>query len=193
MRVGRCREGFGDEVLEELGEFLDLAEFIGHAVAGLAAVVEDAERFEPGGIGGDEVVLRLVVRGGGSGGRGRGGDGFEAEPGGSVGLGFELGGLCGGEEVGVEKIETEERFDFGEGGGGRVILGDVASGMAGDEGEVRAGLERDGADENILERGVGARRGRFTEREFHEGAIGEGGAEDSEEAFAGGRLGHCGE
>ena len=75
-------------------------------------------------------------------------------------------------------------------GGGRVILRDVASGMTGDESEMRAGLERDRADENILERGVGARGGGFTEREFHEGVFGEGIAEEGEEAFAGGRLGH---
>ena len=61
----------GDEVLQQLREFLDLAEFVGHAVAGLSAIVGHAEGVEPRGVGGDEIVLRVIV--GRGGGRDRGG------------------------------------------------------------------------------------------------------------------------
>ncbi|ATC62615.1 hypothetical protein CMV30_00750 [Nibricoccus aquaticus] len=66
------------------------------------------------------------------------------------------------------------------------LLRDVFRGVAVDEGELWAGLQDDGADEEVVDRGVGASV--FAERELHEGAFCEGGAEEREEAFAGGGL-----
>jgi hypothetical protein len=64
-----------------------------------------------------------------------------------------------------------------------MVFGDVAGGVAPDEGEVRTGLEDDGTDEEIAQGGIGAAR--FAEREFHEAAVAHGGAEKSEKTFAG--------
>ena len=77
--------------------------------------------------------------------------------------------LGGGEEVRVEKGGADERLQFGERGVGCVIFGDVARGVAPDEGEVRAGFERDGANEEIAQGCVGSAG--FAESEFHQCAI----------------------
>ena len=100
----------------------------------------------------------------------------------AVGFCFELGRLRRGEEMGVEKTRTDERLEFSEGGVRRKIFRDVARRVAVNECEMRAGLERDRADENILERGVGAAV--FAESEFHERAVADGGVKQTEEAFA---------
>ena len=64
-RVRRTRrwKGVADEVGEQLREFLDLPKLVGHAFAGLAAVVGDAEGAKPRGVGGDRVLLGAIVRG----------------------------------------------------------------------------------------------------------------------------------
>jgi hypothetical protein len=105
--------------------------------------------------------------------------------GGAVGFGLELCGLGGGEEVGVEEGGTEEGPDVCEGFGRREISGDVARGVAPDEGQVRTGLQRDRADEEILQRGVGGGDAGFAKGEFDEGAGGDGSGEEGEEAVAG--------
>jgi len=50
-----------------------------------------------------------------------------------AGRAFELGGLCGCEEVRVEKIRAEELFDKGERLGRRMVFRDIARGVAMDE------------------------------------------------------------
>lgn len=177
-------EGFGEEVLEELGEFLDLPEFVGHAFAGLAAVIGDAQGAEPGGVGGDEVGFFAVVRGR-RGARERRRDVGDFQAGGAVGVGFELSGLRGGEEMCVEEIAAEERREESERFGWDVVFRDVAGVVAVEKRQVRAGFEGDGADEEVTERRVGAAG--FAEGELHEGAVAERGAEQVEEAVASGR------
>ena len=101
-----------------------------------------------------------------------------------------MGDLGSGEEVGVEEVAAEGGLDEGEGLAGRMVFRDVARGVTPDEGEARASLEGDGSDEEVLERGVGAREGGrgFSEGEFDQRAVGEGGAQEREEAVEGGRL-----
>ncbi len=187
-RAGRRRigEGLGEEGTKEGGEILDLAKFVGHALARMAAVVGDAEGAQPGRVGGDQVGFGAVVRG--ADGRGCAGDGGELESRGAVGLRFQLGVLGGREEVGVEEVGADESLELREGVGGREVFDDVARGVAPEEGEVRAGFERDGADVEVVDGGVGAAV--FAEGEFGERAVGEGGSEEGEEAFAGGQWRH---
>ena len=106
--LGRDKAGVDEEVAEELGELLDLAEFVGHAVAGLAAVVGDAESTQPGRRGGNQVALGAIVRRRCCR-RGRGL--LHAQTGGTVGLAFELGSLGGRKEVRVEEVGANERLD----------------------------------------------------------------------------------
>ena len=180
MGRGRVEAGFGEEVAEEFGELLDLAEFVGHALAGLAAVVGHAEGAEPGGIGGNKVRLGAVMRRGGS---GWGGRFFHTEAGGAVGLAFELGGFGGGEQVSVEKVSANERLEQGEGGGRRVVFGHIVRGVTPDKRQMRARLQRERADEEILQFSVGAAG--FAERELDERALLHGGMEQSEETGTG--------
>jgi len=183
------KRGVGGEVLEQLGEFLDLAVFGRHAFARLAAIVGDAESAEPRRVGGNKVMLRLVVRRGTGGSRIFDSAGFQA--GTAVGLAFELCGGRGGEKMRVEKIGAEELVELGERVGGREIFGDVARGVAPEKREMRTRFERDGTDVEIFERGVGAAV--FAEGELRECAVGEGGAKERLEASEGvGRSGSNG-
>ncbi len=185
--VGRER-GLGEEVGEQLGELLDLAELVRHALAGLAAVVGHAEGAEPRGLGGEEVGLGAVVTGHRRGGRaGRRGF-FHAQAGGAVGLAFQLRGRLRGEQVGVQEVRADQRLQQGEGGGGRVVLGHVAGGVPPDQGQVRTGLQRDGPDEEVFQGGIGPAV--LAEGELHEGAVLHGGAEQAQEpgAVVGGRV-----
>jgi hypothetical protein len=91
------------------------------------------------------------------------------------GSAFELGGLRGSEEVGVEEIGGEEGFDEGERGGSGVVFCDIARGVAENEGEPRPALEHDGADEDVFQGGVCATV--FAEGEFDERAFRDGGAQ----------------
>jgi hypothetical protein len=90
--------------------------------------------------------------------------------------------------MGVAEIGAGEFFEKGDGFGVGEVFRDVARGVAIDEGELRTGLQDDGTDEEIVERGVAAAV--FAKGELHEGAFCEGSAEKREEAFAGGRLRH---
>ena len=85
-------------------------------------------------------------------------DFFHAQAGGAIGLALELGGLRGGEKVRGEKVPAEQRGDEFEGLGGRMVPGHIARGMAIDEGELRFAAQDDGADKEILQRGVRAAR-----------------------------------
>lgn len=85
--------------------------------------------------------------------------------------------------MGVEKIAADERFERGEGLGGRVVLGDVTGGVAPDEREMRAGFERDWANEEVAQRRIGSAW--FAERELHKGRVVDGGTKEIEEAVAG--------
>ena len=143
MRIESERgERLGEVVLEEFGEFLDLTELIGHALARLAAVVGDPECAQPRSGGRNEVGFCIVVRMRDDGILSDRGwvlsrrDGLEVKAGGAVGFSFELSGLRRGEEVGVEKGGTEQRVEVGEGFGGREVFGDVAGGVAPDEGKM---------------------------------------------------------
>ena len=184
-RSVRRGERIGDGVLEELGEFLDLAKFIDHALAGLTAVVGDTEVTEPRGIGRDEMVLHMVV-------------GhrwlaewscpvrdrkhrmiFDAEASGAVGQGFELGGLGCGEEVGVEERGTEQGRDLDEGLGGREIFGDVAGGVAPHQLQVLGAAQHQGAHQQLLQIGLTAMRA--AQHQAHQAAIGQAGLQAVDE------------
>ncbi len=185
-RIRRQDVGLGEELGEEFGELLDLAELVRHAFAGQAAVVGHAECAQPWCVSGDEVRFGAVV----SFGRRSGGDGggFNGEAHRAVWACLQLGGLDRGEEVGVEEVTADERFDQGERLGGRVVFGDVARSVAPEERELRAGFERDWADEEVLKSGVGSAV--FPEGELHERAVVDGGVQQGEEAGTGVGRGH---
>jgi hypothetical protein len=90
---------------------------------------------------------------------------------------FELGGLGGGEQVGVEERLGEESGEGGGGVGDRDVFGDVPRGVAKNEGEMRAGLKGDGAGKDVAQGGIGRGGAGFAEGEFYEGVFGEGGVE----------------
>ena len=175
----RVREGLGDEVAEEFRKFLDLAKFIGHALAWLSPIIGDAERIEPRGVSGDEVVFGGVVgrrrrRGGRDGKR----CGLHAEASAAVGVKFQLGDLGSGEEVGVEEVAAKSGLDQGDGLGGSVVFRDVAGGVAPHERELESRFEGHGSDEYILQCGIGPGEGGrgFAEGKLGQSAVGEGGS-----------------
>lgn len=182
----RFEVGGGGEVGEEFGEVLDLAELGGLIGAGEALGVGDAEGLEPGSSGVDEAgfdaVVLIVVGGGG------GGCLLEFDVRAAVGAGFELDGLRGGEEVGVEESNAQVGGEGGDGFGGREIFGGIAGGVAPDEGKLRAGFKRDGAHEDVAQGGLGI--GGFAEGEFYEGVVAEGGGGGGEKTITGGGLRH---
>jgi len=51
-------------VREQLGELLDLAKLVRHAFARLAAIIRHAERAQPRGVRGNEMLLGAIVSGG---------------------------------------------------------------------------------------------------------------------------------
>ena len=118
----------------------------------------------------------------------RGRSGFHPQARGAVGLALQLRVLRGCKQMGVEEIVAEERFERDKGRAGKVILGHITRGVTPEKGEVRARLQRDRTDKQIPQGGVDAAI--FAQREFHERAVGHGGAEQIEEAVEGGRLRH---
>jgi hypothetical protein len=102
-------------MLQQLGELLNLAKLPGHLGAGLAVFVGDAERAKPRRRRSNGIVFGVIVIGGGTIRNGCAGRSmildFHAEARGPVGLSFELGGLCRGEQVRIEKVMTDQRLD----------------------------------------------------------------------------------
>ena len=109
----------------------------------------------------------------------------------AVRLRLELGGLRRGEEVGVEEVAAEERFEFPQGLAEWVVLRDIAGGVTPEEREMRAGLQGDRPHEKILQGSVGAAI--FSEGEFDQGTVTQRGAEQIEETVASGGRRHRGE
>ncbi len=184
--------GLGEEMRQELGELLNLAEFVRHSFSRLPAFVGHAERAQPRGLGGNQMRLGTIMSGGGKS-RGevricRRCCRFDPQSGGAVGLSFELGGLAGAKEMRIQKLGTKEGGDLAERIVRGEIPGDVARGMPPDEGEVRARLEGDGPNEDVAYRGVGPAVS--SERELHQRTIRKRSVDKFEETIAGGRLGH---
>ena len=175
-RRRRSRKRLRHEMVEEVCEILDLAQLVGHPLAGFALLVRDAEGAEPRGRGRDAVGLDAVVGG-------RGGDNghvcrrgvLHVQPRGAVGLRFKLRGLRRREEMGIEEIAAEHRLEQHEGFVGRMILGHIARPMTPDERELRPGFQRNRSDKEILERGVGSAV--LAERELRQRRVAQGGAE----------------
>ena len=180
------------EAGQQLGEFVYLVEFCRHARARVGAVVCDAERAQPRRAGGNRVIaLAVVGQGRGGGGGGGGGffpGGFQVDSRGAAGRAFKPDGLCHGEQMRVEEIGADEFFEERERGLRRVVFGDVVCRVAVDKAQARAGLEGDGADVDVFERGI--RAAVFAQGELDQRAIGDGGVEQPEEADARGGMLH---
>ena len=89
------------------------------------------------------------------------------------------------EEMSDAEGGAEQGFQFGHGLGGRMVFSDIVSRVAPKEGELGAGLQRNRADVEIAQGGRRGGREGFAQREFYEGAGGDGGAELDEKAASG--------
>ena len=96
--------------------------------------------------------------------------------------------------MGVQKRGSEQGFDVRDGFGGGEVFGDVAGGVAPDEAEMRSAFKCDGANEDVLQRGVSGGLPGFAEGEFFEGAASDVFDEERDKSGArgwrGGRHGH---
>lgn len=125
--------------------------------------------------------------GDGGGRRSRGGQ-LDLHAEGAILLSLKLAGLSGGKEMGVVKVGPDESIDFLQACRGGKIFGDILGLVAPKKAQVGAGLEGDGADEEVFDGRV--RPAIFPEREFGQRSIVSRLVKRVEESIAGSGSGH---